>query len=183
MNTFNDLMIDIETLGTDSNCVILSMGAVPFNIETGEISNNRFYQKISLKSSLANGFEINPDTLKWWVNQDNNVFKEAISGKESIEDVLLYFNTFVKENFPKKNFFTWGNSARFDLGILHHAYRKLNIDVPWQHYYENDVRTLGSRRRDLKDAEIFTGTKHNPVDDCIHQIKYVTKIFNQGLKK
>ena len=51
------IMVDLETLGTDSNAIILTIGAIPFS-STGEIIVDKdmyFYQKVNLPSYLAVG--------------------------------------------------------------------------------------------------------------------------------
>ena len=40
-----DVMVDIETLGNQSYAAILSIGAIQFNIKTGEIYST-FYDKV-----------------------------------------------------------------------------------------------------------------------------------------
>ena len=42
----NNLMIDIETLGTNSNAVVVSIGAVLFDPYTGDTCGE-FYHKVS----------------------------------------------------------------------------------------------------------------------------------------
>lgn len=47
----NHVMLDIETLGNQSNSVITSLGAVEFNLETGE-TGREFWQNIDVQSCL-----------------------------------------------------------------------------------------------------------------------------------
>jgi len=62
---YTDLMLDLETVGTTPGCAIIQIAAVPFNIETGEISDNVFNMSINLEEQLANGYTSNQDTLDW----------------------------------------------------------------------------------------------------------------------
>ncbi|POO54357.1 hypothetical protein CPJ18_02345 [Agrobacterium rosae] len=61
-----DLMIDIETLGTAPGSVILSVGAVTFNAETGEFGEG-FYAAVEPQSAVDMGLTIDVSTLKWWM--------------------------------------------------------------------------------------------------------------------
>ena len=62
----NDVMIDMETLSTNPDCVILTIGAVRFDpMGTGVA------EKLELRPEIDSQTEefdihINPDTLRWW---------------------------------------------------------------------------------------------------------------------
>lgn len=64
------MMLDLETMGNKSNSVILSVGAVMFDIETGEIGEY-FYERIEFQSALDVGLKINADTVEWWMKQSD----------------------------------------------------------------------------------------------------------------
>lgn len=49
-----DVMLDLETMGTDANAAIIAIGAVEFDIQNGEIGE-RFYAVIDLESAVAGG--------------------------------------------------------------------------------------------------------------------------------
>ena len=92
--------------------------------------------------------------------------------------VLQDFECFIKW-FDYSSLQVWGNSARFDLGILENAYSKFNVNIPWNHWNERDVRTLVAFAPEIKKNMVFEGVKHNPIDDCKHQIKYCCEIFKK----
>ena len=174
---YNHLMIDIETLGTKSNSVILSIAAVNFDLETGN-TGKTFYEKINIQTCLDCGLEICSETLNWWITKTpQNVCKDAFEGKVSLAKVLVDLWCFVK-NLRQDEIELWGNSARFDLGLIENAFDKCCMLIPWKYYNERDVRTLVSFAPHIKKETPFIGTKHNPVDDCLHQIKYCSKIWN-----
>ena len=72
----NDVMIDIETLGTDPGSVILSIGAVEFDLKTGK-TGEEFYQWIDLESSSNKGFSVSAGTIKWWMMQNKKARQPA----------------------------------------------------------------------------------------------------------
>ncbi|RYD77409.1 MAG: 3'-5' exoribonuclease [Sphingobacteriales bacterium] len=172
---FEHLMIDIETLGTDSNSVILSLAAVEFDIATGKTGAS-FYKRVNLQSALDAGLKVSASTIKFWFEQSEAARKDLFAEVEALEDVLVAFTLFANRGDVKR--FVWGNSARFDLGILENAYKSFSIRVPWIHWNERDVRTLASLQPETRKEMPFTGTKHNPLDDCFHQIKYCSAIWN-----
>lgn len=173
MKKFEHLMIDLETLGTAVDSVILSIGAVEFCLETGEIGR-RFYREIDLDSSVSWGLKIDVNTLRWWIGQEDEakvIFSDI--GKVGLSTAIADLRDF-SVNRAK---YLWGNSARFDLGILHYAAKKTNVDEWWDFRDERDVRTLVGLMPEIKEAHVFEGVKHNAVDDCLNQIKYCSAIW------
>jgi len=177
-------MLDIETLATVPGAVILSIAAVEFDIETGK-TGREFFWKIDLKDSMANGFFIDPDTLLWWLEQDPEVLKQNIKPdgltkplKMVMEDIVHTFRYSLDKDIQ-----VWGNSNRFDLGILIPYVQKVTNTPIWKYSKERDVRTLVSLNPDIK-GEVVAQAKedgadlHNPIVDCKVQIEYCTKIYN-----
>lgn len=68
----------------------------------------------------------------------------------------------------------WGNGSTFDITILEAWFNAVGVRCPWKFWNVRDVRTavdlLGINPKE------FTrdGTYHNALDDCLHQIKYLT---------
>ena len=169
---FNHLMLDIETMGSESYSSIMSIGAVEFDINTGE-TGEVFYRNIDLQSCVDLGLVINPKTVIWWLSQSDEAKKDLIGiSNVSINEALLDF-----ADFCNKDYQIWGNSARFDCGILQNAYNKLNIDIPWDFRKERCLRTLVSFNSEIKDNYPKQKTAHNPIHDCFYQIGYCSEIW------
>lgn len=151
MNT----MLDIETLGTEPGCVIVSIGAVKFNEDT---IGNTFHRTIDIESCTDAGLTIDGDTLQWWLKQDA---KEELTGSDDLEEVLNAFAMFCEGD-------VWANAPTFDCRILGAAYSALGMETPWEYYDERCYRTL----KDIVTVPIEqNGTKHNALDDAISQAK------------
>lgn len=179
-NKFAHVMLDLETLGNVSNSVIASIAAVAFNIETGE-TGPQFYQRASIQSCLDIGLTVNGSTIQFWMEQENDARAELFKDTQNISAVLFNFRKFLEQ---LGTVYMWGNSARFDLGILENAYLKLgNKQIPWNYSLERDVRTLVWFAPEIKKNEPFIGVKHNPIDDCLHQIKYCSKTWQKIVLK
>jgi hypothetical protein len=172
-NQFSHVMVDIETLGNRSNSVILSLGAVEFDISTGR-TGREFYKNISLESCMELGLTFDASTIKWWFEQSDEARKALFVDPYSINSVLVNFANWIN---PKS--FVWGNSARFDLGLLQDAYNKMAVKIPWEYWNERDVRTLLSFYPNAKKEITFDGTVHNALHDCHYQIKYCSLIYNK----
>jgi len=177
----NDLMLDIETMGTKSFRAIVTIAAVQFDRKTGAIGKE-FYKVIDLQSCIDLQLKIDADTLYWWMKQPDEARKKIMEYKEPLPKVLsdlaIWFNSVF--NSPNQ-VSVWGNSARFDLGMLENCYSLCRQNVPWNHWEEMDLRTitnLTQRNKDIKRGTKFEGIKHYAVDDCKHQIKYLTEMLN-----
>lgn len=172
----NNIMIDNETLGTTSDAVIMSIGAVRFNLE-GDIDESGFYSSISVDSNLEHGRAIHEDTLIWWLDQPaeaRKVFKEP---KVTLEQALMDLIDFVEDGD-----IIWSNGASFDIPMLEHAFRQLDLTAPWKFFNSRCVRTYKA----LPGAEKVgkPTTSHNALRDAIDQARYVQDIHKAvfGLK-
>lgn len=172
-------MCDLETLGNHPGSVITTIGAVAFDIITGTILD-RFSTHISIDDSLQLGLKMNASTVLWWLEQDEAARKILTEGQKTAQilySALAQFSTFVNK-YGGKDAYLWGRSPRFDLGLLHDAYRVCGInDIPWDFRKELDVRTMEWLRPQIKKDTIRTGTAHDAIADCEHQIKYVCEIW------
>ncbi len=119
------------------------------------------------------GLIVNASTIMWWMQQNEQARKDFSERKSmSIKEALLEFS-----NFCNTEYQIWGNSARFDCGILQNAYNKIGIPIPWDFRKERCVRTLVSFKPEIKDNTEFTGTRHNSLSDCYFQVEYCSKIY------
>jgi len=165
-----DMMIDIETLGSGPNSVIVSIGAVMFDIKSsGILSYRPSYSSciIDPKEQQSLGMTIDASTVLWWLDQSkeaqNATFKGVISPfKETLETLSNFIHTHQPNTI-------WANSPSFDLVILRNAYAKAGMLVPWNYSIERDVRTLVSITK--TDKVPFTGIQHSALDDCLNQIE------------
>ena len=160
-----DLMIDIETLDTANTAMIVSIGAIEFDIKTGE-TGKEFYEVIdinSYKKLLNNPFTYNLDTLLWWLNQSKEsqkIFDFKAENKRGIIDMMQSFKA--SFDFSKVRIWSKGN---FDIPILEHALRACGLPVPWKYYQVMDMRTVLK----LSELEFKKTNTHNALDDCKNQ--------------
>lgn len=161
------ISLDLETLGTSAGCVILSIGAVKFD-PFGESVVDTFYSNIDIESSVDFGLEIEPKTLKWWMQQDKQAKDDLFKNEKPIAQVLENFVTWLGvEN--RNNILIWGNGSDFDNAILSSTYSKAGCNPPWLHQNNRCLRTLLSLADIDKKNHLMTGTLHNALDDAIYQ--------------
>jgi hypothetical protein len=173
MKTYKHLMIDLETMGNDSFSSVISLGAIEFDIDTAETGKS-FYANISLQSCLDAGLIVNASTIMWWMMQNEQARKDLVQTPSiSIQEALIQFSAFCNKDYE-----VWGNSARFDCGLLQNAYQKIGMDTPWDFRKERCVRTLVSFNPEIKKNFPMSGTSHNALSDCIFQVGYCSAIWN-----
>lgn len=176
-----DVMIDLETLGVNQSAAIVSIGAVKFNVLTGEIGD-AYYRCISLDDALLYG-DINAVTLKWWMTQTQEAQSQAFNGNSKIEETLSEFREWSTDSqtpCPKK---FWGNGPTFDISKLEYHYDLLDMAYPWEYNKVRDVRTIvelaseiGMQRPTFKPED---GEAHVAVEDAIFQAKYVSSMYRK----
>lgn len=177
MSNFIDIMIDLETVGTEVDAPVLSIGAVAFCIPTSTIES-RFFVAVDPASAFASG---KPDakTIQWWMKQSpeaqiaawDNPYAEPI--RVALQRLDDYLNSFGKT--PR----VWGNAARFDLGILDYQYKKAGMELPWKFYNEMCYRSLKNsyRHHGLKEVQgMVEGTAHTALYDAEIQALHAMSI-------
>ncbi|QNK63967.1 3'-5' exoribonuclease [Pedobacter sp. PAMC26386] len=171
------LMVDIETMGSKSYSVICSIAAVEFDLATGE-TGRTFNCNIDIQSCMNAGLNVDGDTILWWLKQSEEARLNILVNPEQLVIALLNFTEFVDGLSPDQ-LKVWGNSARFDLGIIENALQTKGQTVLWKHWNERDVRTLVSLAPEVKKGIPFIGTRHDALADCHHQIKYCSATYKK----
>ncbi|HAO9131241.1 TPA: exonuclease [Escherichia coli] len=176
------LMIDLETMGTNTNAPIVVIGAVFFDPQTGEIGPV-FYIVISLTDAMNTGTVPDGGTIKWWLKQSSEARAAILTDQVKLKDALSRFREFINEYSDEKFVQVWGNGATFDNAILRTSYERLDIPCPWRYHNDRDVRTIVELGKTIDfDARIlipFEGVRHNALDDARHQAKYVSAIWQK----
>ncbi|HGT5792536.1 TPA: 3'-5' exoribonuclease [Escherichia coli] len=171
------LMIDLETMGTNTNAPIVVIGAVFFDPQTGEIGPV-FYIVISLTDAMNTGAVPDGGTIEWWLKQSSEARAAILTDQVKLKDALSRFREFINEYSDEKFVQVWGNGATFDNAILRTSYERLDIPCPWRYCNDRDVRTIVELGKtidfDARTVIPFEGVRHNALDDARHQAKYVT---------
>ena len=139
------VVIDLETLGTRPGSVILQIGAQAFSI-TGlkqcyDLNFNTYIDPMQSKSA---GFTEDSSTRDWWNNQAPKTRAEVFAGITSPFQALMEFNFYLKGFGDKRSVYVWGNSPRFDCGLLEAYYQHYALEIPWEFRNERDLRTLAA---------------------------------------
>ncbi|GIP85174.1 exonuclease, partial [Escherichia coli] len=173
------LMIDLETMGKNPDAPIISLGAIFFDPQTGEMGPE-FSKTIDLDTA---GGVIDRDVIKWWLKQSREAQSAILTDEIPLDDALLQLREFIDENSCGFYVRVWGNGANFDNVILRRSYERQGIPCPWRYYNDRDVRTIvelgNSIGFDVRMAIPFEGVPHNALDDARHQAKQVSAIWQK----
>jgi hypothetical protein len=185
-NSNNHVMVDVETLGSNSTSVMASISLVRFNPYTGQVFEN-LNLNIDISLGLHLGAEVSSDTIMWWMGQSETARMSLIDSQVDPMDpidVTILINDWIVgiEKEIDMDLILWGNGAGFDIPILTNYYHLLGMDLPWKFYNVRDVRTVVDFCPEIKSSTVFEGTQHVPYFDCLHQIKYVSNTLQYVYK-
>lgn len=177
-------VFDVETLGKESNTIILSMACVHFDpIQKPtykDLFANAFFAKFDVEDQRKRlKRTMSPSTMEWWKKQCLNVKMKSF--RPSVEDVIFEdgyeaMRTWAKQfNEPKSLVWARGN---LDQLVLDSIEEQLGLDPIFPYARWRDVRTavdiwyntdtgyVDVEHEDF-DPKLHI-TKHNPIDDCVY---------------
>ena len=190
-----DVMVDLESLATTADAVIVSIGAVKFDVSTEEIGDEGFYALVEMEHQ-ARERRISQQTLQWWMGKDmeaaRSVFDKSLE-RQHLEEVLESFQDWFWDHEPsaqrqatlQRNRRIWSNGANFDEPILSHAYTQYGMEIPWSFWNVKCFRTW----KDLPGAGLVVkavqreGTHHNALDDALHQARQAQAVHKKLFRK
>jgi hypothetical protein len=175
---FIDIMVDLETLSTASNAVMLSIGAVAFSAQSNELGPE-YHNIVSLTSGLSYGLQQSEDTIVWWNKQSPAARKTLLASEKSKVDLKKSMEDFNKwlSQFDLAKLRVWGNGSDFDNVILKSSYDATGVRMPWKFYNNRCYRTIKSLYKEVELAR--EGVYHNALDDAKTQAKHLLKIMEK----
>ena len=166
------IMLDLETLSTKQNSVVLTLGAVKFNAFSLQEPHEELYLRIDADEQIAMGRDVSESTVEWWMKQSAEVQEEAM-GSEGLNDLNRYLVGVDK---------IWCQGPHFDITILETLFADAELNTNWQYYQVMDSRTIFSLLGDLRDKN--RARAHNAVEDCKEQVRALQKLNRQlGITK
>ena len=176
---WHHMMIDLETMGKNPDAPLISIGAIFFDPQTGDMGPE-FSKTIDMDTA---GGVIDRGTIKWWLKQSREAQSAILTDEIPLDDALLQLREFIDENSGEFFVQVWGNGANFDNTILRRSYERQGIPCPWRYYNDRDVRTIVELGKaidfDARTAIPFEGERHNALDDARYQAKYVSVIWQK----
>lgn len=158
------VMIDFETLSTNPNAAVLSLGAVAFT-KDGLITDEEFYVNIDSDDCIRLGLHVSQATVDWWAKQSQEAKDALNEDKKSLLEAMTLFSAWVRKI---QGTHVWGNGADFDNPILKSCYEAIEADTPFKPFNGRCYRTI-KNIPGMPKMEGRSGTHHNALHDARSQ--------------
>jgi DNA polymerase III epsilon subunit-like protein len=165
-------MIDLETLDTVSTSVILSIGAVKFDLESDKIDDDGYYAVADVDDQTSRGRTISHSTLAWWMGQEKEAQKVFFEPSMTLESALIGLIDWLSHD--KRC--VWSNGASFDIPMMEHAFKSYGMEIPWQHWNTRCVRTYRALPWAKAVPKIEPKVKHHAMFDALAQAQHVQAV-------
>ena len=167
--------IDIETLGTSPDTVVLTIGGIKFDPMADDGLHSQFYYKLDADEQIEMGRTVDEKTLEWWEKQPEEIRKEALetTDRVSTEQSLKALNKWLV-GVDK----IWCQGPVFDIGILENLYKQIGLHHNWPFYIIRDSRTLFSLM-DKDPRKEIDFAAHNALADAIVQSLCIQKVYKK----
>lgn len=178
----------METLGKESNSVILSMAAIYFKPEEqpdhNKLRQDAFFAKFDVADQVKRlNRKMGRTTMQWWAKQCENVRIKSFTPNPKIDEKFEDGYERMRQWAKSKNdndCWVWAR-GNLDQLVLDSMEEQLHIEPIWPFARWRDVRTaidflyetnkgyikvVTPPWMDSFDPSIHI-TKHNPIDDCV----------------
>lgn len=168
------LMIDIETMSTEPDASVLSIGAVGFSpYEIGHFMGEPFYINISLRSNEEHSRHLSADTMEFWLKQRTEALRAMFEGEvTNLKQACKRFRMWAQDLKPAVTH-VMANDPDFDVVILKQAFKACGENWPWGFWINRSYRTWTElaypdpdERRELLARCRGEGIHHNAGDDA-----------------
>jgi hypothetical protein len=163
------VMVDIETLSTQSDACVISVGFAEFDGK-----NVIAIEGLALHTDYWTG-HIDPRTVKWWSEQAAEARDYSFNGKATPAQVVDLMVRYMKDADE-----VWANSPQFDIVILENWWKRVMAPgnkFPMSYKAPRDCRTVFNESRrlgiELGNAWVGTSVAHNPIDDAANQARAI----------
>jgi hypothetical protein len=190
--------LDIETLGTRVDSVILSVGLCIFNLDNDEVRRYQWF--LDLDVQMEAGRYIDPNTVLWWMGREEAARQDILRNlQEGANLGMLVRPAQLRADIMNaiQDAEVWTNGPSFDTSFLRHFfgvnfrpdYQDQNSDGIWSHRNDRDFRTLkmigqflgiGQEKTVIHEGKQLVG--HNASDDALMQAIYIRQVL-RALRK
>ena len=168
------VMIDIETLGTEPDCVVLSVGAVKFNPFNNEEPHAKTLWRPCAETQMDNERSVLESTLEWWAKQPAHIQDEAFS-----ENFRMTVTSFMGElnKYLVGVDKVWCQGPQFDMVILENLFTQFNHHKGWAFWQIMDCRTIFNMMP-VDPRKAIQQNLHSADADAYYQAVCVQQTYN-----
>lgn len=166
-------MIDIETLGTEPDCVVLSVGAVKFDPYMLTEPHNKTLWRPAVETQMAAGRSVMEETLLWWSKQPQHIQDQALTedGRIPLEEFFADLNKYLV-GVDK----IWCQGPQFDMVILENMFKQFEHHRNWAFWQIMDCRTIFNMMP-TDPRKAIQQNLHSADEDAYYQAVCVQKTF------
>jgi hypothetical protein len=176
-NKFAHICVDLETLSTRNNAVIVTIAAVKFNF--GDDTQESFSVNINPRDSKSFGLHISQDTVDWWKTQPKEAVLAWQHSQIGLVEALDKFNEFCGDS---RNIHFWSNGDWFDFPKLEESYNVTGKkdEIPFKYWNVHCMRTAYYLAGFDQRTAPRIGTHHSGLDDCYTQIANLKNVLKSA---
>lgn len=163
------LMIDIETLGLASNSVIMSIGAVLFDLN--DYTEAVLHRKINIQSCLDVMLKVDGNTIEWWLKQPKENLDRLMAGDRY--KLITVLHELSSLSLYQSSWYVWSHGSIYDLVLIENAYKAIGQSVWWNYKNVRDTRTLF----DIANYKYVAKGGHDALEDAMNQAKAVQEAY------
>ncbi len=176
MNKHLDLTIDFETCALSANAAPMQVAVVPWlrDNDTDPFCNEEELEPyrycVDLRTCVVEGFDFDPDTLKWWTNQSEAAKKSVTANmplpvQDLAYDLLSRYVKVIVKKYQLESVCLWCQGMDVDIAILRNLCSKYHYDLKSviPHTSFRDCRTvileaalIEAARRAMQDSSLST---------------------------
>lgn len=175
--------IDLETLGTNTDSEIVSIGVVAFDM-TGKIYDELL---LDIKMLDHSHLSLTLGTLQFWLNQPPSAYPKCFTNNDDcvrLPEALQKLADWMEPYHVEE---VWANGTKFDLGMLEYQFKRFSLRTPWYHNADRCMRTLRmlANTKGFHESAVTyandqdCGVAHNALADAKWQAHYITFVYNK----
>lgn len=162
-----EVVLDIETMGTAHDAVVVSVGMVRIVWDTTlsawavpeEGSSYSFYTVLNATTQLQSHRSVETATMNWWKDRRSgasDVLQQSLLCMNNLHGQCESIHRFVREIHNTR---LWGNGPNFDNKMLNHLLGSIGITEPCHFRNDRDIRTA----RDILSSDDMEAIPTNPL--------------------
>lgn len=155
--------VDLETLGTQPNSLVLAIGLAAVCDKRGLVDSTVIYPSRTDQKYR----HINPDTVAWWMGQSQEAKDLTFVDMANQIPVPLALNRMKWFWADTECEEAWGNGPTMDIAILEDLALDFNDSVPWTFRQVRCLRTLAMLAPEVDRVKL--GVAHSAQHDAIAQ--------------
>lgn len=173
-----DLMIDIETLASENDAVVVQVGAVEFDPQAQTMDDGRIWNLDYVNYQTSR--RVSARTVQWWCQQSPDAIESVlrVPPARQVTPRVMYDHLSMLIHRADH---VWARGPSFDLAILNNLFAPYSIEhgqrdaIPFWKW--RDERVMRDLVESCGYGMMREGTHHNALDDAKHQTRNVMRAY------